>query len=607
MNILIVLSQLEVTGAEVYGVTLADELINRGNNVIVLSDTLTKITNAKYIKMEFNKRGLVERINQIRGILKIIKEHDIQVAHANSRASSWSTQIACIIARIPLITTVHGKQPVHISRKIFKAFGDQTIVVCENIKEQIVKELGVEEKKIISLRNPIDIEKYPFIHNEKTTKDTKIISIIGRLTGPKGIVAYNLLKILNRIEKIEIRVIGGKNIPKEFEIYLKNKNIKFLGYVENIQDLVQETDIIIGAGRVAIEGVLSGKPVIAIGEGKYIGLLKKENILESLKSNFGDIVVENNASFNWNLIEKDLKKSLLEKNDDLEELNLKVRKEFELKNIVDEIEKIYASSYVKKKKKEIPVIMYHRVVKTEENVGVHGTYITLDKFEKHMKYLYDQGYKTITFEDLKKKNYRDRFNKNEKNIMITFDDGYDDNYTLAFPVLKKYNFKAIIYLMSHLNFNKWDVENVENPENRFELMNDDMIKEMGKYGIEFGGHTMTHKKLSEISLDESKNEIINSKKVLEKKLEKKLLSFAYPYGKLNEEVKKIVKESGYLFAVATDSGPINFSEDFYQIRRIAIFPSNGLFSFKRKVKGNYNFIKLNREKKNIKKIEKKRI
>ena len=161
------LSQLEVTGAEVYGVTLSDELIREENNVIIVSDTLTKESKAKYIKLEFNKRGLGERINQVKTLLKIIKENDIHVVHAHSRASSWSSEIACKIAGIPLITSTHGRQPVHLSRKIFKAFGDLTIPVCENIETHLINELGVSPQKAVVLRNPINTEDYPFIPQKK--------------------------------------------------------------------------------------------------------------------------------------------------------------------------------------------------------------------------------------------------------------------------------------------------------------------------------------------------------------------------------------------------------------------------------------------------------
>lgn len=599
MNILMALSQLEVTGAEVYGVTLSDELIKRGNNVIIVSDTLTKESKAKYIKLEFNKRGLSERINQIKTLLKIIKENDIHIVHAHSRASSWSSQIACKIAGIPLITTTHGRQPVHLSRKIFKAFGDLTISVCENIQTHLINELGVSSKNTVVLRNPINTIEYPFAAQKKD-ESKKILSIIGRLSGPKGEVAYKLLEILSDMKNLEIRLIGGKDIPEKFQKFFKNKNIKFMGYVNDVPEKIKESDIIVGAGRVAVEGILSGKPVIAIGEAKYIGLITNNNLSDALASNFGDIEFSNSENFNWNLLKNDVESAFTLTEKELFSLRENVEKEFDLNIITDKIEKIYARLYVLKRKYDIPVIMYHRVVNDESEGGVHGTYITAKKFDEHMRYLKEHNYHPITFKELLKINYRNRFNNGKKYVILTFDDGYEDNYKIAFPILKKYEFNCIIYLVSHLNYNKWDVEVPENPEKKFPLMTWDMIKEMQEYGIEFGGHTMTHQKLAHIPFEQAKEEIASSTQYLEEKLGEKLVCFAYPYGDLNEQVKEFVRNSGYSFAVATDSGDLSFSEDLFQIRRIGIFPTNNMLSFKRKVHGNYNFIKLRREQKSSK-------
>lgn len=599
MNILMALSQLEVTGAEVYGVTLSDELIKRGNNVIIVSDTLTKESKAKYIKLEFNKRGIGERINQVKTLLKIIKENDIHVVHAHSRASSWSSEIACKIAGIPLITSTHGRQPVHLSRKIFKAFGDLTIPVCENIERHLINELGISPEKAVVLRNPINTAEYPFIP-QKNVGDKKILSIIGRLSGPKGEVAYKLLEILSHVNNLEIRLIGGKDIPEKFQKFFDYENIKFMGYVNDVPKKIKESDIVIGAGRVAVEGILSGKPVIAIGEAKYIGLVTKDNLTEALASNFGDIEFNNSENFNWNRVKEDIHSAINLNEEELLELRKNIADEFDLNIITDKIEKIYAKAYVLKRKYDIPVIMYHKVVNDESEGGVHGTYITAEKFDKHMKYLKENNYEPITFKELLKLNYRNRFNNGKKYIILTFDDGYEDNYKIAFPILKKYQFKCIIYLVSHLNYNKWDVEVPENPEKEFALMSWDMIKEMQEYGIEFGGHTMTHQKLAHIPFEQAKEEITKSTEFLEEKLGEKLVCFAYPYGDLNEEVKEFVRECGYSFAVATDSGDLSFSEDLFQIRRIGIFPTNNMLSFKRKVQGNYNFIKLRREQKSSK-------
>ncbi|MEJ6466104.1 polysaccharide deacetylase family protein [Fusobacterium ulcerans] len=239
-------------------------------------------------------------------------------------------------------------------------------------------------------------------------------------------------------------------------------------------------------------------------------------------------------------------------------------------------------------KKEIPILMYHRLIDNKENIGVHTIYYDVNKFEKQLIYLEKNGYKTITFKELK--NMTEEQKKKEKYIILTFDDGYKDNYELLFPLLKKYKMKAVIYMISHLKDNKWDVD--ETGEKRFELMNLDQILEMHKSGlIEFGGHTMHHVKLNELNYEKQKEEIEGNKIYLEKLLNEKLVSFAYPFGFFNEESKKAVKELGYKYGVATDSGPFYINDDLYEIRRIGIFPDVTMSKFKRRVKGNYNLKK----------------
>ena len=599
MNILMALSQLEVTGAEVYGTVLSDELIRRGNRVYIVSDTLTKPTNAQYEKIEFNKRKLKDRVSQVKKLLKIIKEKDIQVVHAHSRASSWSCAIACRIAKIPLITTIHGRQPVHLSRKLVKAFGDYSLSVCENIREHIITDLKVKPENITVLRNMINTTEYQkssFVNIEKTQK---VISIIGRLSGPKGDVTYNLLDILHRRKDFKIQVIGGKEVPSRFKKF--TGNVEFLGYVNNVSEKIRESSIVIGAGRVAVEGILCEVPVLAIGEAEFVGIVTLDKLNTALKSNFGDISLNHAPTFRWTDIIPEIDKGFNINKEDLKSLRKKVIEEFSLESIVENIEKIYQRELVQKRRYEMPVIMYHRVIKDETEKGVHGTYVTVEQFEEQMKYLKKKGYETVTFKDLLNNRYKQRFDKDKKWIMLTFDDGYKDNYENAFPILKKYQFKGIIYILDGIEYNKWDVENSENPEKRFTLMNRDELLEMQNYGIEFGGHTCTHPRLTELSLEETKIEVINSKFNIEKTIGRELLSFAYPYGSLNEEIKKIPKEIGYRFAVATDSGSIVFSDDLFEIRRIGIFPTNNLFNFKRKVSGKYNFIKVKREEKSYNK------
>ena len=592
MNILMALSQLEITGAEVYATTIADELIERGNKVYIVSDTLTTPTKAEYIKLEFNKRSLLKRIEHIKFLCKFIKEKNIQIVHAHSRASSWSCQIACKLVGIPLITTTHGRQPIHFSRKLIKAFGDYSIAVCENIKKHMVNDIGFSENKISVILNPVNYKKLDL---EKKVNDKKVISIVGRLSGPKGDVAYDLLEILSQDEllsKYKVRLIGGKELPERF-LKFKEKDIEFIGYVPNIQEKIFESDIVIGAGRVAFEALLNKTSLIAVGETEYMGFINKENLSKSLASNFGDIGFMKYPKIEKDILLNDIEKALKFSENEKEELKNIIFKETNLQNIVDKIEKKYFELYVNKKKYDVPVIMYHRVINNPENEGVYGTYIYEDMFKKHMQYLKDKNYTVITFKDLDKIGWRNRFEKGKKYIILTFDDGYKDNYDLAFPILKEFNFKATIFLMGSLTYNEWDVK--AGGERKFSLMSVEMIKEMQDYGIEFGAHTFNHPKINTLSNEEIEHQIVDVKKPLEEKIGKEIITFAYPYGILNDYAKEMAKKAGYTFALATDSGSVCLSDDLYQIRRIAIFPNTNLFSFKRKVAGNYNFIKIKRE------------
>ncbi|MGL4969243.1 MAG: polysaccharide deacetylase family protein [Fusobacteriaceae bacterium] len=596
MNILIALSQLEVTGAEVYGVTLANELIERGNNVWIVSDTLTKSTNAQYIKIEFNKRNLKNRMDQVKKLIEIIRENDIQVVHAHSRASSWAANIACKITGIPLVSTVHGRQPVHFSRKLIKGFGDYILPVCENIEEHIKKDLGVKRETIEVIRNPIDSRSYYFAEINDNIKCK--ISIIGRLSGPKGDVAYNILSELWKNSNLDVQVVGGKEVPERFEKF--RERVNFLGYVDNVPQIIRESDIVIGAGRVAVEGILSGRPVIAVGEFSLLGVMDKETIAMGLASNFGDIGETPQTDYDFSKINAMVNQALnFRKNrEELDFLRKKIEKEFSKEEIISKIEKTYQRAYVLKKKYDIPIIMYHRIIEDrDEEKGVHGNYTLKKDFEEQLKYLAENGYETLTFTDLSGNRYKNRFNRGKKKIILTFDDGYEDNYRVAFPILKKYKSKGVIYLMAEATYNKWDMEHPTAPEKQFNLMNDREIKEMQESGlVEFGVHTLTHPRLSQLTLEEIDYEINESKKRIEEKLGVKTISFAYPYGDYDERVKKIAQESGFEFVVATDRGSVCFSDDLGEIRRIGMFSKNTLFNFKRKVSGRYNFIKIKREK-----------
>jgi len=587
MNIALILSQLEVTGAEAYAVSLADYLVQRGHKVTIVSDTLTLKTSAQYLKMDLNHRSFPNRLKHIYLLSRLIKEKDVDILHAFSRASGWVSFFASRICGIPLITTVHGRQHLHLSRKILKGFGDYIIAVCENIKTHLIEDLGVEEREIEIIRNGFDFEEFKKYAEIKPEEN--LVSLIGRLSGPKGEVAYQIIKeVLSNVPGIKVNVIGGSPLPEKFkELSGLKPEINFLGFREDILTQIKKSRVVIGSGRIAISGLALGVPTIAVGEYCSIGLVTRENISEALKSNLGDIGKA--RSFDFGKIRTDLIYALKEKPDD-SGLKAIIQEQFDIEKVGKRIESIYRKLIVYKKKKEIPILAYHRVIESSSEAGRHGIYVTRENFDWQMGYLKKKGFITLTFRDYANLTEDDK--KYGKHIILTFDDGYEDNYRVAFPILSKYGFKATIFLVAGRETNDWDKGQSSEPELR--LLSREEILEMKKYGIEFGSHTLTHPDLTKIPLEAAIKEIFESKKRIEEIIQDKVINFAYPYGKPSQNLKKIVEQAGYKFGIATDSGSAALDEDWFEIRRIILFPKTGKRSFKRKVSGRYNFWKIRR-------------
>ncbi|MCK5780403.1 MAG: glycosyltransferase, partial [Psychrilyobacter sp.] len=301
MNILMALSQLEVTGAEVYAVEVGEQLIDRGHKIFFVSDTLTKKNNGIYFPLSFNKRNIFQRFDQVFKIIRIIKKNKIDIVHGHSRAASWSSEIACKLTKTPFVSTIHGMQHISKHRKRKQPIG-VGFAVCENIREDLIKSFDVDPSTISILRNGINIKK--FTPTLPPINDKKIISIIGRLSGPKADITYNLLKNSINLEEYQVNIIGGKDIPERFSCF--KEKVNFTGYIDNVYEYMKNSDLVIGAGRVAMESLLMGRPTLAIGEALSIGIIDNSTVSKALASNFGDVGDRSNYVFNWDTIKREI-------------------------------------------------------------------------------------------------------------------------------------------------------------------------------------------------------------------------------------------------------------------------------------------------------------
>ena len=208
------------------------------------------------------------------------------------------------------------------------------------------------------------------------------------------------------------------------------------------------------------------------------------------------------------------------------------------------------------------ILYYHKV--DYYKGGFKGSSIKPETFDKQMAMFYKKGYRTISLTELVKI-IKNKKNFPEKVFVITFDDGYENNYTNAFPVLKKYGFTATIFLNAGAIGKFWKYPRSVQPEQHLSAS---QIKEMSEY-LDFGSHTVNHPDLTKISENEILNELSESKKIIEKISKKTVVTFCYPFGSYNENVVMSVKKI-YEGACTTDAGLVSNKSNPYLLPRVEL-------------------------------------
>jgi peptidoglycan/xylan/chitin deacetylase (PgdA/CDA1 family) len=249
----------------------------------------------------------------------------------------------------------------------------------------------------------------------------------------------------------------------------------------------------------------------------------------------------------------------------------------------------------------MPVLMYH-------HVNPEGNFINVkpDIFEGHLRLIKSNGYTTLDSEDFLSVINGDK-PVPPKPIMITFDDGWLDNWLFAFLLLKKYQMKAIIFVItsqladngkrqradegavSPLPVHKECQKFVEQGRGDEVMLSWDELREMGKSGlVDIQSHTHTHQRWDKInSDDEQRRKILDeelriSKRLIEEGLGKKCRAVCWPWGKYSEEYIELAKSSGYELMFTTEKGTNTQDTEPWRIKRLTI-GNISPFSLKKKL------------------------
>ena len=214
----------------------------------------------------------------------------------------------------------------------------------------------------------------------------------------------------------------------------------------------------------------------------------------------------------------------------------------------------------------VPILMYHRinVVTPSTPSESRGLTVHPDDFARQMEWLKAQGYRTVTQRELYDALMCGR-SLGPKPIMITFDDGYRDNFFKASPVLARLGLRATAYVVSG-RISGGDPSFLTWP----------LLRALERRGIEIGSHTVDHRDLTSLSDAELLADLTTSRRALERRLGHRVPWLAYPFGSYNKRVERLARSAGYLLAVTTQSGVIQSARQPFALRRLRVLDTTGV-------------------------------
>lgn len=217
------------------------------------------------------------------------------------------------------------------------------------------------------------------------------------------------------------------------------------------------------------------------------------------------------------------------------------------------------------------VLVYHSIGDIPKSSDPLKMNVPPALFEKHMAYI----------------------SNNKENFLITFDDGYQNIFPNAVPILKRYRLKSVVFVTTYYIDGNAPFCHFFGNAISPKPLSWDMIREMASHGIEIGCHASSHKNLALLNKDEAYSSIKMSKKRIEDMTGKPVKSFSYPFGgrgSYNKDTGSILKNLGFEKAYINIMGMDNSGRDPMEIKRIRIYTNDNMLRFKMKIKGAYNWV-----------------
>jgi peptidoglycan/xylan/chitin deacetylase (PgdA/CDA1 family) len=246
---------------------------------------------------------------------------------------------------------------------------------------------------------------------------------------------------------------------------------------------------------------------------------------------------------------------------------------------------------LRRQETKIPILMYHSISEADGS-GRHPYYwtrTTVKVFEQQVGFLRQNGYRTVGVTEAFRR--MQTAGPAEKLVGITFDDGYQDFYTNAFPILNRCGYSATVFLPTAY------IGQSSRQFNGAGCLTWSQVRELRKAGIEFGSHTVTHPQLRNVSAEQIRVEVGRSKEDIQENLGERVEAFAYPYAfpetdrAFVEILREALQESEYRSGVTTIVGRARLSENPLFMRRLPVNSDDDPRLFEAKLAGGYDWLR----------------
>ena len=237
----------------------------------------------------------------------------------------------------------------------------------------------------------------------------------------------------------------------------------------------------------------------------------------------------------------------------------------------------------------VPILMYHSVSQSDAEHAhpYYRTVTTPEVFAQHMRFLHENGYSSVSLADV--------CNSADppvpaRSFVITFDDGFRDFYTEAFPILNRYGWNATVYLPTAY------IGDTARTFKDKACLTWNQVRELSRAGVEFGSHTVTHPQLQTLNEREIESEVRQSKEEIEQQHGCAVRSFSYPYAfpetdrVFKGRLREMLEQAGYTNGVSTIIGTAHQGDDLFFLKRLPMNACDNARLIRAKLEGAYNWL-----------------